>query len=224
MNLNGKVKSMKESRYDAVEKFGEAVPDEDSEPTVVVWHFNKDGNIQKEFREKRDDLFLSKEYIYEKGKLKEIIEYAQNGEIRRKNLFIDNEGVIEELSYDKDGNLKGKYINKYDDKNNLVEIASYDSEGNINFKFVYKYDDRGNRIELKSYSSDGKPMYISTSKYNDKNLLIQSEFTNVHFDEYTHENYYEYVTFDKHKSWTKRIEYDEDSAPEGIIIREIEYY
>ena len=39
---------------------------------------------------------------------------------------------------------------KFDDKGNLIEEASYDEDGELIGKYKYKYDDKGNRIEYTS--------------------------------------------------------------------------
>lgn len=45
--LNGKVQSVRESKYEAVEKFGEAIPDELEQ--VLILDFDKDGHLLKHF-------------------------------------------------------------------------------------------------------------------------------------------------------------------------------
>ena len=112
-----------------------------------------------------------------------------------KRKFDDKGNLIEEASYDEDGELSWKNKSKYDDKGNQIEWAYYDKDGELSGKYKYKYDDKGNPIESASYDEDGELDYKTT---------------------------YE-LEYDSKDNWIKKITY-EDDKPTEISEREIEYY
>ena len=149
-NLKGKVKSIKETLYEAVDKFGQI----------------EKGNVLY-------DAFTFPFTIYdEKGNKIEENDYDSDGRLDSKTTYkYDEKGnIIEENDYDSDGRLDSKYIYKYDEKGNKIEENRYDSNGRLSQKTTYKYDEKGNTIEKNDYDSDGRPAENYSYKYEyDKN-------------------------------------------------------
>ena len=149
-NLKGKVKSIKETLYEAVDKFGQI----------------EKGNVLY-------DAFTFPFTIYdEKGNNIEENHYDSDGRLSYKYIYkYDKKGNnIEENHYDSDGRLDSKYIYKYDEKGNKIEENRYDSNGRLSQKTTYKYDEKGNTIEKNDYDSDGRPAENYSYKYEyDKN-------------------------------------------------------
>ena len=147
-NLKGKVKSIKEITYEAVEKFGQI----------------EKGNVL---------YCLSYFTIYnEKGNKIEKNHYEFDGRLDYKVTYKydENGNKIEKNDYDSDGSLDSKTTYKYDEKGNIIEINNYNSDGSLYSKHTYKYDEKGNIIEINNYNSDGRLKNTYTYKYEyDKN-------------------------------------------------------
>ncbi len=96
MDLKGKVKSVKESEYKAVNKFGEIEKGEVQREPVYL--FNTEGNIT-ELAEYNSDGSLDKKWIYkydDKGNKVERAWYESDGSLNQKYTY--------EYEYDKQGN------------------------------------------------------------------------------------------------------------------------
>ena len=138
MNLKGKVKSLKETSYSAVEKFGEPVKDEFTSQTESF--FNEDG--------------FYKEYNF----------FNKSGELTEKQKYkSDDDGnIVESNWYDADGELLSKSKYKYDDDGNIVESNRYDKDGELLSKWKYKYEkfDKNKNWLTKISYEDGKATEI----------------------------------------------------------------
>ena len=220
-NLNGKVKSVKETMYSAVEKFGEPVKDEFI--TQYVYYFNKDGFI------KETDVFNESDELKERWKRKydddgNLIEsnmYNSDGELeeKRKGKY-DDGNIIEAYIYDKYGELKEKWKHEYDNDGNKIESSIYDKDGELKERWKYKYYDDGNQTESNNYNEGEELKGSWVSKKDDDGNLIELNY--YEDGELMFKTEYEYKEFDN-KNWLIRIGYEEEKATE-IIEREIEYY
>ena len=204
LKLNGKVKSIREIPYKAVEKFGEVVKgDALGFEQILQITFNEKGN-KIESNSFNSDGSLSFKYTYK---------------------YDDKGNQIESNSFNPDGSLSFKYTCKYDDKGNQIEENSFNPDGNLVDKYTYKYDDKGNKIELNYFNSDGSLFLKSTSKYDDKGNEIErnSFISDVNLDDkYT----YKY-TYDQQGNWIQQIAYKVKNGvekPSRIVERTIEYY
>ena len=115
-NLKGKVKSITENTYEAVEKFGQ---------------IEKDITISSYF------------HIYnEKGNKIEENRYNSDGRLDYKSTdkYDEKGNKIEINYYDSDGRLDYKSTYKYDEKGNNIEGNYYNSNGRLWFKHTYIYD------------------------------------------------------------------------------------
>ena len=136
---------------------------------------NNDEKVQKE--EIEND--LTRANI--KGKVKEIIETTFSAK--------------EYFGEPQKGDLRTKYISKYNEDGNRTEETFYNADGELGGKYKYQYDEDGNITESTSYNADGE-------------IDMKSKYQ------------YEY---DKLKNWIVKTTYKDDKLTE-IIEREIEYY
>ncbi|MGE0021491.1 MAG: hypothetical protein AB7S72_17590 [Draconibacterium sp.] len=157
-NLKGRVKSITESRYNAIEKFGEVEKDSLIDTTVFVYDEKGNSNFTDRDRYKSNDPNCK---FDERGNP---IEYTTTGK------YINN----------------WKYKLKWDDKNRVIEHCVFDNYGNLNLKRTFKFDDKGNKIEegwqSASHSDPTKFTYRKhINKYDDENNLI-SKFIEDNID------------------------------------------
>ena len=109
-NLKGKVKSITENTYEAVDKFGQIEKGDILVDSSAV--YTDDGHFK----------------IYnEKGNKIEENYYNSNGSLIYKNTYkYDEKGnIIEENHYDSNGRLDSKYTYEYDKNNNWTQRIEY---------------------------------------------------------------------------------------------------
>jgi hypothetical protein len=141
MKLTGKIKTLTETKYKAIDSFGEIQTGDIEGKNIIV--FNEKGiKIEESQYDSNDSLEHKYTYKYD-----------------------DKGNEIEMNSFKSDGSLKFKNTYKYDDKYNKTEENSYASNGSLNYKNIYKYDDKGNEIEEDDFKSDGSLDYKFTYKY-----------------------------------------------------------
>ena len=158
-NLKGKVKSITENTYEAVNKFGQIEKGDILVDSSAV--YTDDGHFK----------------IYnEKGNKIEENYYNSNGRLYSKTTYkYDEKGnMIEDNFYDSDdGSLIYKNTYKYDEKGNKIEEYHYDEDGKFNYKYTYKYDEKGNNIEKNNYDSNGRLDSKYTYEYDKNNNWTQ---------------------------------------------------
>lgn len=157
MKLTGKVKTLTETKYKAVDSFGELQTGDIERKNIIVFD--------------------------EKGIKIEESQYDSNDSLEHKYTYkYDDKGnEIEMNSFKSDGSLKFKNTYKYDDKGNKTEENSYASNGKLNYKNTYKYDAMGNETEEDDFKSDGTLDYAFTYKYDYSktgNWMKETEFVN----------------------------------------------
>jgi len=223
-NLKGKVKILKETRYNAEEEFDE-IPKEDMRYWVTTMKvFDEKGNLIEQIQDDSDgNMYYKWTLKYdEKGNI-EGNEYSADGSLNRKEVYkyAEKGNLIEMSGYDFDGSLMYKFVYKYDNKRHLIEHSLYNPDGNLREKSIYKYDNKGNKIEEDKYHSNGSLDYTLAYKYDKKgNVIDEGWYNRVGnlIPQYTYK--YEY---DEKNNWIKKIKYDDDVAT-VITVREIEYY
>lgn len=149
--IKGRVKSIVERRYEAVEKFGEIVEGKPDGNDLEVITFDENGFTLKIDRFNFD---YSKKLAV--------------GDFKRK------ENEIEILWRDSTGSPDVRAINKLNECGNMIEREIYDKSGKLTSKSKYIYDDKGNCIESNSYDSLGQLTWKRKEKYNDRNLCVES--------------------------------------------------
>lgn len=229
--LNGKVKSVIETSYEPIEKFGEIIKGDRIR-----------GNASSKL-----NLFNSE------GNLIENITYSSDGEIEYKSIFKydENTNKTEKEIYNSKRKLEGKWEYNYDDKGMMKETNIYDSIGKFIRKVKYEYDINGRVIEDYKYNSDGileeKMVFDyfdlknkTESIYNFNNdLIIKNDYEYDDDKKLIKQEYniyglygkdirtlytYMYTKFDKDGNWIERIQYNEENVPTMITERKIEYY
>lgn len=244
-NLKGNVKSIRQTSYLAIEKFGEIQKGE------------KDGKYG----------YCSVTLYNEKGNKIEESEYDTSGDFKLKRIFKYNkeDDRIEESLYNSDGNLVSKTTNEYNDKRKIIETIIYKSDGSIESqstceypndsvmevthfrggKGIVKFDDKGREIEEISPGFFGGK---STFKYDEKGNIIEENLmesssgtkdgVNIKYkyDEKGNKTK-EFMTgsdgitttssfiykYDEKDNWVQEI-YFNNNSPSTITERKIEYY
>lgn len=171
--LKGKVQSVEEWKYDAVEKDGKVAKTGEGR---IVKHivFDKEGYYQQ---------YTQHQYTYDG------IEFSL-----RKYLY-DNQGNLIEIDkydgYDTN-RLDAKIKYQYDEQGNNIEEAEYDFKGNVKNKKIWQYEytekgyqkietteyyykeGKGSRLEDRYlYNAEGK--LIAQSSYNQEGILLDKE-------------------------------------------------
>ena len=205
-NLKGKVKSITENTYEAVDKFGQI----------------EKGDILVDSSAVYTDYGRFKIYN-EKGNKIEENYYNSNGSLDFKDTYkYDEKGnKIEKNRYNSDGSLYYKVTYKYDGKGNKIEVNHYDSNGSLILKYTYKYDENGNKIEECWYNEDGSLIVKFTPKYDENGNMM--EVNNYDSNGSLHKKFTYKYEYDKNNNWTQRIEY-KNTIPNSITERIIEYY
>ncbi|MDH6306825.1 hypothetical protein M2459_002159 [Parabacteroides sp. PF5-5] len=216
LGLKGNPKSIKETKYDAFEKFGEVIEDDIDE--VVLYEFDKTGNFQKIVCYDGDgDMKYSITNIFKNGECIESKFYQKYNDVTStsnlKNRTSKSETWERKTS-------DGKITTSYSEFDKLkTTIITKDSEDNVVSKEEQTKDNKGNIIEFKVYNGEDVA-YWYKSAFDDKSQEIEKKILAGGYDEgiYT----YKYDSFDKKGNWIKKIEY-KDGEIESLAIREIKY-
>ena len=208
--MKGNISMVKESKYDAKEKFGEIVPSDLDE--VTVQEYNKDGRrVSFAVYDEDGKIIFKLEDEYEKGHIVSETTYQSYGDkktvmkvVERKKNYVkwvevgaDKELVREQIfdGYTCKQVVAGETVSiaYFDKKGRFVEEKSY-HEGDITFRILQEYDDKNNPIKTTEYRSYGDP-------------VVQT-FT--------------YPEFDKKGNWITQFVW-EDGEVINVVKREITY-
>lgn len=212
MGLKGKVETVKEFKYEAIDKFGEIEPSDLEE--VIAYTFNADGH-------------LVKYGIYnEDGDCIVRIEHTYNGEECTQSTFYNSysdETTIQNLIEVKDNTQIWEI--RQGDKITQVEFVKSDKysrhttrkDGAIEEQQENWFDDNGNVIEVKIVKGNDI-VYWAKSKFQDGNE-VQTEYLKGDDGGVAT---YAYEDYDDTGNWTKKIVY-RNGEPTYIIKREIKY-
>ena len=203
LGLIGKVKSIDENTYSAIEKFGEVQKNENKSNYLV--EFNINGNIievtKKPSHSRTIYKYDSQEYLIERHEYrpietlyrKVISKYNNQGnEIETRTYYpkdtteyleihkYNESGYrIETESYSR-GKPNGKDIFKYDENGNNIEYHIYDHLGDLIQKDTYKFDENGNKIDfISSHKMDDFKIKGEKFKFDEEENIIETE----HFDD-----------------------------------------
>lgn len=225
-NLNGKVESIKETPYIAIEKFGEIVKGERGSFSIERnFIFNDKGYKIKTIFYNADGRLISRsEYKYdEKGNNIETFIYGSDNNLDEKMEYRYDEkrNLIEKNNLDNSQNLYSKTKYKNDEKGNLVKELLFNSDGSLHSSTEYKYDDKGNRIEWTDYNDKGIILIKKELKNDEKGNVIElfCSMTAIGMS-YKVESKYEY---DENNNWNRRIDI-KDGKPEFVVERVIKYF
>jgi len=215
LGVNGSPKSIKDTKYEAVEKFGEVIEQDVDE--VLCYEFDKHGFVQKMVYYNSDgDVNFSVTNTFENGKCIENKSYQKYNDLTTtstlKNRTSKSE-IWESTTSD------GKTTTQYSEIENLkTTMIVKDSDDNAVSKVELIRDNKGNIVEYKVYNEE-KVVYWYKSTFNEKSQEVERKMLSG-YDEgiYT----YKYDSFDKKRNWTKKVEY-KDGEIESLTIREITY-
>ena len=209
--LNGKVQSVRESRYEALEKFGEAIADELDE--VLIMDFDKAGHLLRYFLYDEDgDRKYGWEHVYEGDVVVQTKNYVGRAE---------EPSVTELLS-----NGKTQFDYKYTDKDTTYTYTSNLFEDNLYRKFTYTasdtevelwFNEKGQVLEQKQ-TSKGEVLYWALNKYNDDYMLAETEYRG----DYPSRISYKYTEFDSKGNWITAIMFQRGNT--YLLKREIRYW
>jgi hypothetical protein len=215
MGISGNPKTVKDTRHEATEKFGEAVEQEIYE--VLSYEFDGSGYVKKMAHYNDDgNAVYTITNKFENGKCVESKVHQKYNDISTTNTIKERTSKKEvwerktsdgriTTSHIEHGNLKSTTIIK-------------DSDGNTVSKTERRFDSKGNVLEFKRYS-EKDVVYWTKSIFDDDSREIEKKMLDGSDDcVYT----YKYDSFDKKGNWTKRFEY-KDGDIEYITIRKINY-
>jgi YD repeat-containing protein len=157
LNLKGNVKSIKETNYESIEKFGKITKGKRGSEILncaldYILDFNIEGNIVEEKK------------------------YFSNGELGFKRTIKYDRNIKEETENDFSNSTIGINTYKYDDKKNVLEHKINSRFGEVIHKYSYKYDSNG--LLIATHNEDGK--IEENYKYDNNEKLTE----NYRFDIY----------------------------------------
>ena len=247
-NLKGDVKSVIQTDYEAVGKFGKT--EKGMEQSKIRTVYDLEGNateievsmygepVYSIIFEKDDDgrriggrKFGSDrllEQIFsinydDSGNPVEQAFFDPDGTMASKTLLkYDKNGyVVEQSDYDRNGELEYMQIYVNDSKGNRVEQKQYNPDGTLDQRHVFVYDKNGNLAEVKSYDSDGELFDFYTFS-TDKNGNRSGMSFQLDGEVYSYRYEYE---LDENGNYIRSVEYDKESnLPETVTERAIEYF
>jgi hypothetical protein len=162
LDLKGRVKSLKEISYQAVEKLGKILK----------------GKLDRQQDTGDDFYYLFNEY----GNISESIIYSSNDGspiVKFSDKYDEFGNKIETNQFYFQDNRNSKTTYKYNDKGNKIEEIHYNSNGSPYTKTIKKYNDKGNEIESYDYKSDGSLESKWTRKYDDTGKLIEMNYFKI---------------------------------------------
>jgi hypothetical protein len=252
MGLVGKVKTLTETKYKAVDAAGEIRKGDTISKYITL--FNEKGNtVEISVQESHKPL---KKYIdkYDnKGNMIEEDTYNSEGKLQGKSTYkYDDKGKnIENSVYDSISRLLNRYTSKFDKKGEMIERYVYNSDTiSYVYKDIFKYDEYGNRIEYITYNPDNSLFSKDINKFDDDGNCIELSTYDPDGSLFSKESYkynenrnttenisYSYsktrdvlvskttykYKYDKTGNWIKVTEF-EDGIAKDITEREITYY
>lgn len=251
MRLHGRVRTVKETSYLAVDNGGTVTKGEKTDPSLnlndMEYHFNERGYFVEQVDYTSDQKFVQRiVYLYNaNGEITE--ERVENGDgsLNHKEVVIrrDERGnkVEAKLVY---SSLSSpfKVTFKYDANNNLTETCVY-HDGEVFLKFqskydafnneienwditageghLYRYDERGNRTEETQYNQNGEMIAKKLSTYDGNNYKTELR-------KYGKDGNLLFMTsytyeLDAQKNWIRKVEYF-NGKPLLVSERAITYY
>jgi hypothetical protein len=250
--LKDKVKSVKTTTYQAIDKFGEINKGE-----VIDWEliqYNSKGNRTQ--KSNSDDKNYKMTYKYDnQDRITEEDIYTFDGEPGLKHVFKydNNTGkLIQRISYNvaDNGSLYEKVLYLYDAVSENYESHEYGSDGNLISKFIfdnngkmleefpntdssinkYQYDENGKLTAIYRYGLDyyGENEVKRELQYNDKeNIVVDISYESDNYLENSVKkiNYTAKYKYDSKGNWIEKIMYKSEAEIAIYIeVREIEYY
>ena len=213
---SGSVDQKLSYKYDNNENKVEYVNYQGDETKVMFKQNITYDNSAKKIREERyngTDYQIIK-YNYENNKLSEIIRSDIYGNVEHKRIFNYKDNLCTVNIFDSKSNQAGKISNKYDDNDNIIESIEYDVKGDIKEKYLYKfdgdlvqektkyllnnfiykeeyeYDNKGNLIKVTKEEPKGNTYVNNIYKYDSEGNLIEEEWYDNNPNENSKKTYY----------------------------------
>lgn len=247
-NLKGDVKSVVQTDYEAIGKFGKT--EKGMEQSRIKTVYDREGNITELDVSMYGEPFYS--VLFERdgnGRRTGGKKYGRDRLLEQVFAinYDDSGNPIEQVFYDPDGSMAYKTLMKYDKNGYVVEQSDYDRNGDLEYMQIYVNDGKGNRTEQKQYNPDGTLDQRHVFSYDNKGNLAGVKSYDAAgnlFDTYTYKTdkngnrtemsfeldgeryYYGYeYELDGKGNYIKSVERDmESNMPETITERVIEYY
>lgn len=236
LNLKGKIKTITQNKFEAIEKFGKVEKGERvaHDKSEIFDFFNLNSTA----------------HFSQQGNLEELSVYKRNGKLDAK--IISKDSILD--VYSSKGKLQMKFV--ADDIDYPKKVALYDSDGDLMLKIESEYDNNFNPISSRYISNDNEIMLETFSSYDNNNRLISEESKetkkeksylrrktttiinssmaykynkNQDVNEITATEGEEVIVktfkykYDDKQNWISKIEYH-NSVPRTITEREIKYY
>lgn len=139
---------------------------------------------------------------------------------KRETSKYENNRLVEEQSFDENGQMTEKRKYKYDNNGNNNELEFYDRHGELTQRYLYKYDDRGNQIEWRFYDADEFLVALTTYYYDDHDNVI--EISSFNYDEHLNWKHSFVFEYDEDDNWVRQTIY-RNNTPYQVIEREIAF-
>lgn len=230
--LRGRVKSVIETVYELVLKFGEPEKGAAREKVFIAfntagyeteyasedlttgekkhkwWRYNSRNQVV-EIKEEagRKTSFTKLDYNPE-GKLTtaDFTDEKQNLTSRQKYKY-DGNGLPEQVdSYNGDGSRKSKIVFTYNGKKQLVKKEWFKANGASTYVELYAYDANGNRVEEKSRDTEFATADTMTKRYhyNQKGQKVREQFSRNNFQEQRADDFEENFEYNEEGDVVKR--------------------
>lgn len=189
-NFSGNVKSVKESYYKAIEKFGEIekVINKDENHLLHYKTFDKSGNLIEDimYDSKGNIAWHSIHKYNNKGNLVEIEWYESDGTPGTKRVYLYNNSILlEEIFFKKNQVFDNKITYSHNKKGEIIEKNQYNTDGSLRYKNKMIYDKKSNIIEENEYDSIGNLSKKWFKKYNKNGYIIEDR---IFYPEYKNES------------------------------------
>ena len=194
LDMKGKVKSVNETTYLGVLKFGDLT--KGNKTTYSEEKFNKEGLATKRdytyYDEdgKKEDGFIQSFTFDKKNQLVELEEEdVEEEELYRYKLTNDAQGKVQVMDVlSKKGKLIFRHKFKYNSAGKVIEEVKYDSDGNPNEKITTSYSSDGKRHEEIIFDKSDKIKEKNIYVFDERGNKIESTnftFKSGKMDEYT---------------------------------------
>ena len=231
-NLKGKVKSIRQSNFAALEKDGEIITGTKIDNMnftaythVEVAQFNEDGNMYETNGYGSEGNLIYKMTVNhgENGNLIGDYSYDLNNELINKCDYNYHEnGYMSEANCIGENGVRYTLKFKFDEFGNMYELNEYGSGGELVYNYTYKYDKDRNMIEGIWYKPEDSLRIKWTYKYDKYGNWIEKNTYNSNAGNVEDKLTYTYE-YDPNNNWTKEITFKDGRAGK-IAVREIEYY
>ncbi len=209
--MRGNVSVEKVSQYDVTEEFGETVPDELEQVTIV--NFDDDGNLlSSSVYDKDGDCIYRVADTYENGKIVSESYYQRYNDQKSESRVVLREK--NHLRWVRKEGTDESYSDVYYDG---LSCKFFDEDGTVLTELVF--DKKGHILEQKAYS-DGEQYLHVVNEFNKKGSL--SKTTQYYKSGDPDITTYTYTEFDRKGNWTTRLSWEDDEVVQ-IDKREITY-